>query len=314
MEASEEDKLKRELIKSSEQIKRKYNNLKKSLKKQDEQRQKKLKPLTEPLEQLVSGQQSQKAIFENALIKKEEVPVKKEEPADDAFNYSIKNENDSDKSDEDDMESSRQEFGSPTSNQFEAFFDNFDKKQRDSYFAPKFNESENTYEMGDKQLMFADDEIIIDDDRIPLTNGILELLFKQKPNQDMYSEEDLQNYGKIINSTNVHRENYQNNGKIVHKNTNKYKTILKNFQTSPAAGGKRKSWSGKRGGNYSENEVVFPLMKKLKPLGHFTFWDDPNELVTRLKLLMASQAAGHDQHDSEILSILNELKQSGFIE
>lgn len=36
--------------------------------------------------------------------------------------------------------------------------------------------------------------------------------------------------------------------------------------------------------------------------------------VDHLKLLMASQAAGHDQHDAEILSILNELKQSGFIE
>ncbi|CAG9137606.1 unnamed protein product, partial [Plutella xylostella] len=43
------------------------------------------------------------------------------------------------------------------------------------------------------------------------------------------------------------------------------------------------------------------------------YWDDPNELIERLQLLIASKDAGNTNHDNEILSIIEELKEAGII-
>lgn len=45
----------------------------------------------------------------------------------------------------------------------------------------------------------------------------------------------------------------------------------------------------------------------------YRHWDDPNELVDRLQLLIASKQAGNTGHDNEIISILEELKEAGII-
>jgi len=45
-------------------------------------------------------------------------------------------------------------------------------------------------------------------------------------------------------------------------------------------------------------------------------WDDPNELMDRLPydgLLDASQRAGNNVHDNEMLSIIEELHEAGLI-
>ncbi|KAL6254090.1 hypothetical protein P5V15_014709 [Pogonomyrmex californicus] len=45
----------------------------------------------------------------------------------------------------------------------------------------------------------------------------------------------------------------------------------------------------------------------------YVHWDDPNELVDRLRLLDASHRAGHNAHDNEMLSIIEELHEAGII-
>lgn len=45
-----------------------------------------------------------------------------------------------------------------------------------------------------------------------------------------------------------------------------------------------------------------------------TYWNDPNELVDRLRLLVASASAGHSGHHNEILSIIEELREADIIE
>ena len=45
----------------------------------------------------------------------------------------------------------------------------------------------------------------------------------------------------------------------------------------------------------------------------YVYWDDPNELVDRLRLLLASQAAGNPSHNNEIISIIEELWEAGII-
>lgn len=45
-----------------------------------------------------------------------------------------------------------------------------------------------------------------------------------------------------------------------------------------------------------------------------TYWDDPNELVDRLRLLASSASAGHTGHNNEIISIIEELREANLIE
>lgn len=44
-----------------------------------------------------------------------------------------------------------------------------------------------------------------------------------------------------------------------------------------------------------------------------TYWDDPNELVQRLQLLVSSNSAGHTGHNNEIISIIEELREANII-
>lgn len=46
----------------------------------------------------------------------------------------------------------------------------------------------------------------------------------------------------------------------------------------------------------------------------YEYYDDPNELCDRLRLLISSKTSGNSNHDQEINSILEELRESGIIE
>jgi hypothetical protein len=50
-----------------------------------------------------------------------------------------------------------------------------------------------------------------------------------------------------------------------------------------------------------------------KPID-YVYWNDPNELVNRLRLLVASQSAGHTGHSNEIVSVIEELREANIIE
>ncbi|KAI8123498.1 hypothetical protein CVS40_5822 [Lucilia cuprina] len=45
----------------------------------------------------------------------------------------------------------------------------------------------------------------------------------------------------------------------------------------------------------------------------YIYWDDPNELVNRLRLLTSSSSVGHNNHKNEIISIIEELKEANII-
>lgn len=45
----------------------------------------------------------------------------------------------------------------------------------------------------------------------------------------------------------------------------------------------------------------------------YEYWDNPNELVERHRLLYASANAGHTGHENEMLSIIEELREAGII-
>ena len=45
----------------------------------------------------------------------------------------------------------------------------------------------------------------------------------------------------------------------------------------------------------------------------YVHWDNPNELVNRLRLLDASHRADNNAHDNKMMSIIEELRDAGLI-
>lgn len=140
--------------------------------------------------------------------------------------------------------------------------------------------------------------INVNDKNYELTAGLKELLFQSKPNCNIINEKDKITYKDILVHTNVHKRGFSPQGQIQGNSGMKYCEIIKPlFQECNAA---------KQGGN-------LPSLKKYYSNTDFVYWDDPNELIERLKILIASKDAGNTNHDNEIISIIEELKEAGII-
>lgn len=137
------------------------------------------------------------------------------------------------------------------------------------------------------------------------TPGIMELLFKKTPNLDIITDEDMQNYKLILIDTNAHRRNFNLNKPINSNKGFKYMSIIK-----PLFKFTRKLTTSTESIPKGEGINIF---KKVKKNTDFVYWDDPNELVERLKLLLASREAGNTGLNSEIIAIIEELFEAGII-
>ena len=57
----------------------------------------------------------------------------------------------------------------------------------------------------------------------------------------------------------------------------------------------------------------FMIAKINEPPLDYKYWDDPNELVDRLRLLVAERSAGNNNHDNEIQAIIEEMREAKII-
>lgn len=129
----------------------------------------------------------------------------------------------------------------------------------------------------------------------PITTGLLDLLYYKKP-PESYTKADLQQYKEILILTNAHKKIFDaNNSPRKLQKSYKYKHII-----SPIF---------KSGGGI-EPKYMSVTSNKID----YTYWDNPNELVERLKLLVSSSSAGHTGHNNEIISIIEELREASLIE
>lgn len=134
------------------------------------------------------------------------------------------------------------------------------------------------------------------------SSGLYELLFMIKPDENLISEQDRLNYRKIVDLTNVHRRKYDPTEQIRGCKSYKYKTFI---YKSP----QRRRTKSTTGFGMRDNDV---LVVNRKPI-EYVFWDNANELVDRLRLLIASTVAGNNNHNNEIVSIVEELREAGII-
>ena len=153
--------------------------------------------------------------------------------------------------------------------------------------------------IGNKHVIVDDNDIIISEngERFEGTPGLWELIMSKKPKN--YTDKDYDNYEDLMITTNaLHRNNDENNSHPKGSRSAKWIYLL-----GPI-------WHRKKGGI-----VMFPKKTEgYEGEGVVVIPSDPNALLERLELLLASQEAGHTGVRNELVSICDELKRQGVLD
>lgn len=146
--------------------------------------------------------------------------------------------------------------------------------------------------IGDKPISIENNDIIIGDIPFKGTEGLYNLIVEKEPLSSSYTAEDLSNYKRIVLLTKVH---LKSNNKIKSNSGYKYTYIIKPmFSLKPSVNKTPGKIADKVGG---------------------TYWNDPNELIRRLRLIHSSQAAGNTSKENynESVDIIQELARNQYI-
>ena len=144
------------------------------------------------------------------------------------------------------------------------------------------------YYIGNKQAIIFRDNIIIDNEKFEGTPDLWELITSKKPPTPT-NIKDYDNYVKLLLKTNALHHNYDPN--------------------SPNPRSSRSDqWKKKILGPIWHNR------EKYEGKGVVVIPSDPNALLERLDLLLASQEAGHTGVGNELVSICDELKRQGVLD
>lgn len=157
------------------------------------------------------------------------------------------------------------------------------------------------WKIGDTIIELNNNDLIIDGRNYEGTRGLYELIFMNKPNEYVYTEQDLNNYATILSQTSVHRTNFSTQGKLRSNRGYKYKNIIAVIFSRA----KEQSSSNNQMETYASGSGI--TLTQSKP--EVIYYDDPNELIDRLRILMASQAAGNNAHSNEINALMEELNE-----
>ena len=163
-----------------------------------------------------------------------------------------------------------------------------DDKVRDKTFG--INKIDGHHYIGDTHVIIHKNNIIIDNEKFKGTPGLWDLIMLKEPPEN-YQSDDMENYIKILRKTHVlHQGNNPNNPYPKSSRGDKWNRILKHIWDYR---GVRMTYEG-------EGVVIMP--------------SDPNALLERLDLLLASQEAGHTGVVNELVSICDELKRQGVLD
>ena len=153
--------------------------------------------------------------------------------------------------------------------------------------------------IGNKHVIVDDNDIIISEngERFEGTPGLWKLVMSKIPKN--FTDKDYDNYEDLMIMTNaLHRGNNEDNPYPKGSGSNKWKKLLSPIWYRKKGGIFR--FSKKKEGYEGEGVVVIP--------------SDPNALLERLDLLLASQEAGHTGVRNELVSICDELKRQGVLD
>ena len=150
--------------------------------------------------------------------------------------------------------------------------------------------------IGDTHVIIKDDDIIIKEtgERFTGTHGLWKLITSKNLslNKIEWDKLDEENYVRLLEKTYVlHRGNNPNNPHAKSSGGKKWNNIL----------------------TYIWHTDKFPKKGEYEGEGVVVIPSDPNALLERLDLLLASQEAGHTGVRNELVSICDELKRQGVL-
>ena len=171
------------------------------------------------------------------------------------------------------------------------------------------------FRIGNKKVDIKGDNIIIDGKEYTGEPGLWELIMKDEP-QEIYSEEDFLNYGKILKQTNaIYQNNDPTQNKPKSSKSYKWKYLIKPIWEDIK---KRKVNKDETEDKEDEEGDAYSLFDEYPQPGTSgtglkILPSNPNALIDRFDLLFSSQKAGHTGVRNEIISILDELKRQGVL-
>ena len=141
--------------------------------------------------------------------------------------------------------------------------------------------------IGATHVIIHKNDIIVGDEKFNGTSGLWNLIMLKEP-KVLFTNEDYDNYARLMVKTHVlHQGNNPNSSYPRSSKSTKWLSLLGDIWKN------RKRFEGK-------GIVVIP--------------SDPNALLERLDLLLASQEAGHTGVGNELVSICDELKRQGVLD
>lgn len=341
--AHENKELLRDVINARHSIKRKLSALKSSESAADLFLSKAFKPITEPLNKLVKHNavsssnsesdkldikkrkfnENTKIKFENSITNKKETESNVKHPfTSTPQNKNIKNmdfsmlsssslsslssaplTDSTDLTSETSKNSTKKISSSELLSNLNDFGVEYSSNNYDNIYGPYINSHNKKLMIGNKKMHIDEEYITIGKKNYINTPGLVELIFRKIPDQKLYTNDDEQNYKNILLETNAYRKNFDDNNIVNSNNSIKYVKLIKKLIILPDR--------LRRGKHYKLGDGLLNRVSNKKK--DYVYYDDCNELVERLKLLVASKAAGNNAHDNEINSIIEELKESKII-
>lgn len=189
------------------------------------------------------------------------------------------------------------------------------KEKVDNIYGPRFDVESNKFSIGNQEMLILHNgNIKVGDHQYPGTKGLYDLIFLKNPKG--YTKEEQDYYQHITLFTNIAYKGYNTLNDVERSKHNKWKYIIKpaiHPVTSPTITNIRELRSNsKTRPNPSTSTGHGMNLYNSKPI-EYVYWDDINELVSRLGLLHASVMAGNNSHINEIRSIEEELREVGVI-
>jgi len=157
------------------------------------------------------------------------------------------------------------------------------KQNVDKTFGIYKNPIDKQYYIGNTPIDIREDNIVIGDREYEGTPGLWELIISKKPDENIYSQGDFDNYANILVETSALKQN-NNPAETAPKSSRswKWRNLLRQIWRD------RSQYEGQ-----GTDVVVIP--------------SDPDALLDRLDLLLASKAAGNTGVRNEIVGICDEL-------
>ena len=148
--------------------------------------------------------------------------------------------------------------------------------------------------IGNKQVIIVNDNIIVGDRKFKGTRGLWELLMSKNPNTLHVDDNDYNEYSKLMVKTNALHKDYDPKNPYPRSSKGNKWNLIRDIWVN------REDIRKKEGYEEGSGVVVIP--------------SDPNALLERLDLLLASQEAGHTGVRNELVSICDELKRQGVLD